>query len=126
MNETTGEVFTKDIEIDRENIPQFNVTITVRDANGFNDQTELSICICDINDNDPVFTSTVDIYRTSIDEVLTSALTFYTSIHANDMDEEESENLGCGCPITDNARLSYTRTSGDPRFQIDYTTGELY
>ena len=105
---------------------KFDVTVSVSDARGFNDQSELSICVCDINDNPPIFTSTFDIYRTTVDETLGAGLTFYTTILANDADEHPTQNLGCGCPVTQNAVLEYTSTSGDTRFSIDRVTGELF
>ena len=125
INSETGIITTTDTQIDRESITRFNVTVSVQDLRGFNDQTELSVCVCDINDNAPVFTSTFDIYRTTIGETAQSGSTFYTTILANDADEHPSQTLDCGCPITTNAVLEYTQTSGDTRFSVDRNTGEF-
>ena len=123
IDPVTGIISTKSNPIDRETDATYQVTVTVTDAIGLNDQTDVIICVCDENDNNPIFTSTFDIYRSMIDEVLPTGHTFYTTIRADDADEYPDDNLNCGCPITSNAVLQYTKTAGDNRFSIHLDTG---
>ena len=123
IDPVNGTIFTKSAPIDRETDATYQVTVTVTDAIGLNDQTDVIVCVCDENDNNPIFTSTFDIYRSTIDEVLPTGHTFYTTIHADDADESADDNLNCGCPITNNAVLGYTKTGGDNRFSVHYDTG---
>ena len=125
IDPVNGTIFTKSTPIDRETDATYQVTVTVTDLIGLNDQTDLIICVCDENDNNPIFTSTFDIYRSTIDEVLPTGHTFYTTIRADDADERPEDNLDCGCPVTNNAVLEYSKTGGDNRFSVNSETGKI-
>lgn len=126
INGTTGDIYTTGVPIDREVYPQYNITVGVNDDNSQTDVALFSICVCDLNDNRPVFTSeSVGFYQATINEdLVANGQPFYQSIEATDRDEKEIDNIQCMCPATHgNARLTYSITGGDTRFQINPYNG---
>lgn len=65
ISSSTGAITTKKV-LDREKQDFYQITVIAQDGGGQRDSTQLSVTLRDINDNTPVFSSTV--YQTSLDE----------------------------------------------------------
>uniref|UniRef100_A0A8D2J7F9 Protocadherin beta 3 n=1 Tax=Varanus komodoensis TaxID=61221 RepID=A0A8D2J7F9_VARKO len=106
--------------LDRERVPEYNVTITATDQGSprLTSLTVISIPISDINDNPPVFER--PLYEMQVRENNIPGL-LIGSVHASDLDVEQ------------NAKLTYTLLPGKVRdgpvssyVSINSETGNLY
>ncbi|KFP03887.1 Cadherin-23, partial [Calypte anna] len=105
----------KDAELDRENIPFYNLTIAARDRGvpPLSSTMLVGICVLDINDNDPVLLNLPMNLTLSENAPVSS---FVTRILAHDADEGP------------NALLTFDITSGNAEnaFYINSTSGIIY
>ncbi|XP_076365618.1 cadherin-86C-like isoform X2 [Tachypleus tridentatus] len=116
LNPETGEVTLKSSSgLDRENVPEYTLTIEARDdlGRGNRNVTRLVLRLLDVNDNKPAFA------RPRYDVILNSELSGFDRrifISAQDPDTVETSS-----------KLTYRILSGphSDRFNIDQTTGEL-
>uniref|UniRef100_A0A3B3CED5 Cadherin-23 n=1 Tax=Oryzias melastigma TaxID=30732 RepID=A0A3B3CED5_ORYME len=102
----------KDVELDREAIAFYNITVTARDLGKppLNSSVVVGVLVLDINDNDPVILNLP--YNTSVSE----GAPIYTSVGRVQARDADSGR---------NALLTYNITAGNPggAFYINDTTG---
>ncbi|KAH9505207.1 hypothetical protein Btru_058950, partial [Bulinus truncatus] len=116
INSTTGYIYTKTSDLDRETAPTYIVTVTAQDTKGFSSITQLTISITDVNDNPPVFTQQE--YTVSVDEGFGHFQPPFF-VYTTDADD----------PSTVNSKIEYSllQATAAPlsNFGINSSTGEL-
>ena len=114
VNLTTGDIYTA-VELDYENIQQYNITIIAIDAGSvpLSSTAVLSIDVMDINDNNPVFINLP--YVASLDENLNEPILL---LSVDGIDDDSSSN----------AEISYSISAVYPptdAFSIDASSGDV-
>lgn len=107
--------FTTNVTLDREAIPQYNVTVIASDYGSPPKSTIgiLSIIVVDVNDNSPMFVS--PLYSATVSEIIPIG-TSILQVHATDLD------IGTNALV----RYSIVEDSAKGSFAVNDSTGVLY
>ena len=110
INSTTAVITTSDdVNLDRETVDSYSLTITVTDSGGLSSSVPLKLTVTDENDNSPVFNPKV--YKPNILENATAGLSV-TTVTASDAD------------IGPNKQIHFGIVSGSGgKFRVDPNTG---